>query len=181
MKDRFDQLLHETLRQITDAEPLHGIEERISARALRATRVRRLIWCALPLSACSAMSIAWLALHSSQTVTPKKMAAIIPQTQVLQRPPEMHADTPSVQIDMSTHTATAVRPHPKAGTGNDLPKLDTFPGPPEDTPERRAVLALTEPKNQPALLAAADLQKQQANSIEIAEIQIKPLTQETQP
>lgn len=177
MNDRFDELLNDTLQPIAHAEPVHGLEDRIHARATRTRRVRRLMWFATPVAACAAMAMVWIALHTTQPVMPQKMA--VDAAPALQPAPVTHPDTPVVKAHVFKPATIAVRPRQEAVAQNDLPKLATFPAPPEDTTERRAIMALVEAKNQPALLAASDLKAQQAGPIEIAEIHIQPLSQET--
>ena len=57
-----------------------------------------------------------------------------------------------------------------------LPKLDVFPSPVGDTAEHRDVVALSDPR---VAQAAADLKQRQEEMIEIAEIHIAPLSEET--
>ncbi len=168
-----DDLLHCE----ANIEPLHGFEERILHR-VASQRNRRTMWVWLvgATAACAAGVVTWT-MRSPKPLEQKPAIAIV-QSPIAGTPvplPMKPLPSPSA---LSRHVRKD-RPEPgpviASATDEKLPKLDVFPSPVEGA-ERRAAVALSDPR---VAQAAADLKQRQEEPIEIAEIHIAPLSEET--
>jgi len=170
--------LDDLLRREANAEPLHGFEERILHRiASQPTRQSLWVWAVGAAAVCAVGVVIWTA-RSPKPLEQKPVVAIVQSpaagipaslpTKPLPSPsgPSRHfrKDRPAAEA------AIAVRIEEK------LPKLDVFPSPVEDTAEHGVLVALSDPL---VAEAAADLKQRQEEPIEIAEIHVAPLSEET--
>jgi hypothetical protein len=172
--EELDDLLHRE----ANAEPLHGFEERILHRIASQWKPRSLwVWPVGAAAICAAGVVAWTA-RSPKPLEQKPVVVIVrssssdapvllpPKPLPLQPAPSHHArkDRPVVEAVIATSVEEK------------LPKLDVFPSPVEDVAEHRVLVALSDPR---VAEAAADLKQRQDEPIEIAEIHIAPLSEET--
>ena len=172
--EELDDLLHRE----ANAEPLHGFEERILYRIASQRNRRSLwVWAVGAAAICAAGIVIWTA--RSPNPLEQKPAIEIVQSPAAGTPaslPTKPLPSPSV---LSRHArkgrlaADAVIAMP---VEEKFPKLDVFPSPVGGTAEDRDAVALSDPR---VVQAAADLKQRQEEQIEIAEIHIAPLSEET--
>ena len=172
MKD-LDDLLHRE----ANAEPLHGFEERILHRIASQRNRRSLwVWAVGAAAICAEGIVIWTA-RSPKPLEQKPAIAIV-QSPAAGTPaslPMKPLPSPSAPSRHVRKDRPALGPVIATATEEKLPKLDVFPSPVEDTPERRMLAALSDPR---VAEAAADLKQRQEEPIEIAEIHIAPLPEE---
>ena len=171
--------LDDLLRREANAEPLHGFEERILHRiASQPTRRSLWVWAVGAAAVCAVGVVIWTA-RSPKPLEQKPVVAIVqspaagtpaslptkplPSPSVLSR--HARKDGPAAEAVIATHVEEK------------LPKLDVFPSPVRDTTAHRDAVALSDPR---VVQAAAELKQRQEEPIEIAEIHIAPLPEETQ-
>lgn len=171
--------LDDLLRREANAEPMHGFEERILHRIASQRNHRSWwVWAAGAVAICGAGIVSWTA-RSPKPMEQKPVLAIVQSpaagTSIPPPPkPLPSRPTPSRHALQDHSIAEAVV---AATIDEKLPKLDVFPAPVADTAEHRTVAALSDPR---VVQATADLKQRQEEVIEIAEIHIAPLSEETQ-
>lgn len=174
--EELDDLLHHE----ANTEPLHGFEERILLR-VASHRDRRPLWMWVvgAAVACAAGVVTWT-LRSPKPLEQKPAIASLPSSttvDALGSLPMKPLPSPQLPSRHSRKIYSAPEVVIATSVEEKLPKLDVFPSPIEDTAEHRDVVALSDPR---VVQAAADLKQRQEEPIEIAEIHIAPLPEETQ-
>lgn len=173
--EELDNLLHRE----ANTEPLHGFEERILLRVASQRNRRPLwLWAVGAAAVCAAGVVSWT-VWLPKPLEQKPAIASIPPSTVVSAPVPLPVKTFPPQ---PAHLLRARKVHPApdavaaSAVDEKLPKLDVFPSPVEGAAEHRKVVALSDPR---VVQAAADLKQQQEELIEIAEIHIAPLPEET--
>jgi len=170
-----DDLLHREANR----EPLHGFEERVLHRVASQRNRRALwMWAAGAAAVCAAGVMSWT--ERSPKPLEQRPAVAIVQSPAPGAPvssPMRPLLSPSVPSRHVRKDRPAPGPIVATATEEKLPKLDVFPSPVRDTTAHRDAVALSDPR---VVQAAAELKQRQEEPIEIAEIHIAPLPEETQ-
>ena len=173
--EELDDLLHRE----ANTEPLHGFEERILLR-IRSQRHRRSLWMwAVGAAAVCVASVVTWTVRSPKLQEQKPALAIVqsPEASAPALLPIKPSLPPSVPSRHTGQDRPALGPVIAPAPEEKLPKLDVFPSPVRDLAAHRDTVALSDPR---VVQAAADLKQRQEELIEIAEIHIAPLPEETQ-
>lgn len=173
--EELDDLLHRE----ANAEPLHGFEERILQRVASQRDRRSLwVWAVGAAAICAAGVVIWTA-RSPKPLEQKPAIAIVqsPRAGALASLPMKSLPSPSVPSRHARKDRPAAEAVLATRGEEKLPKLDVFPSPVRDTTAHRDAVALSDPR---VVQAAAELKQRQEEPIEIAEIHIAPLPEETQ-
>lgn len=161
-RDKLDRLIDGALAGYADAEPLAGLEARVTNRVRMARADRRMFGWGVGLGVAASIVVVGILIETGRRPVPKttelaRATIASPTDSVLQRPR-------TVGSSRRRGTRSSVRP-----------KLEQFPAPSPMTPEERALVAWVQRDPKAAQQIYADLQKQADGPIEIQSIEIAPL------
>lgn len=180
MKD-FDELLEDVLRQQSNGELRHGMEQRILAR-VRQQEMRRSLWphviwlAGTPLAACLIAAIAihpWRQSAHDTVLSPRVAVTPSPNRTLTEAAPVVSPASAAPRrphgkrVVVLAHTGEA-RPKLAQARQEPLPKLDTFPA----VTQKSGPLTVSSPA---VAQAMQELKTEQERPLVVAAIEIEPL------